>query len=176
VADLTRRTLPAPLSDADRDRLWGDLAGDAKVAHRTVYELIAAGPDAVADLERRLQPVPAEAPPIDNLLADLGSERFAAREEATKALGRMGPAIEPALRKALEGKPSAEARSRIERLLDRLRAEESRQQRAVAVLAAVDTPEARKLLHKLAEGAPAAGLTRAAKAAIERLERPAVRR
>src|SRR5262249_33944721 len=86
VADQTRRTLPAPLSDADRPGLWGALAGDARAAPGAVYELIAAGPDSVADLERRLQPVPAEAPPIDNLLADLGSERFAAREEATKAL------------------------------------------------------------------------------------------
>jgi hypothetical protein len=170
VADVTRRP-PVGLSAEDRDRLWGALAGDAKAANKAIYALAAAEPDAVADLGRRLQPVPVAATPIDKLLADLDSDRFAVREEATKALERLGPAIEMEVRKALEGQSSAEARGRMERLLDGLRADVPRQRRAVAVLEAIGTLEARQVLRRLAGGAPGATLTREARAALDRLER-----
>jgi HEAT repeat protein len=117
--------------------------------------------------------VPAETPALDKLLTDLGSDRFATREEATRALERLGPEAEAELRKALEAKPSAEVRLRIERHLDRLQTDESRHVRAVAVLEKVGTPEARQQLRRLADGAPPARLTREAKAALERLGRRA---
>jgi RNA polymerase sigma factor (sigma-70 family) len=173
VADVTRRQ-SVGLSGEDYDRLWGDLAGDAKASHKAVYALAAAGPHAVADLARRLQPVAAAATPVNKLLADLDSDRFTVREEAMKALERLGPAIEMELRKALEGQPSAEARSRIERLLDGWQF--PRQRRTIAVLEAIGTPEAREVLRRLANGAPGATLTREAKAALDRLERVAAPR
>lgn len=43
--------------------------------------------------------------------------------------------------------------------------------RAVEVLEQIDTPEARRLLAELAQGAAAARLTQEAKAALERLEK-----
>ncbi len=62
------------------------------------------------------------APPLDadklkSLIAELDSDNFAVRERATHQLEAQGAHAQPALRKALEGKPSAEARRRMERLL-----------------------------------------------------------
>jgi hypothetical protein len=75
----------------------------------------------------------------------------------------------------LEGKPGLEVRRRIERLLlpllePGLSTERLRQRRAVAVLEQVGSPEAVKVLRRLAKGAPGAALTREAKAALRRLE------
>src|SRR5438034_2118916 len=52
------------------------------------------------------------------LIADLDSSRFVVRERAARELEGLGSAAEPALRKALAGKPSLEACNRIEKLLD----------------------------------------------------------
>ena len=49
-------------------------------------------------------------------MADLDNESFTARQQAESELEKMGPAIEPALRKALEGKSSLEVRRRIEKV------------------------------------------------------------
>lgn len=53
-------------------------------------------------------------------IADLDSDSFAARQNATRELEKQGHAAGPALRKAREGQPNLEARRRIEQLLDRL--------------------------------------------------------
>jgi hypothetical protein len=82
----------------------------------------------------------------------------------------------PALRKVLEGKPSLEVRKRVESLLDALKepvtsSEKLRLLRAVETLERADSPEARALLERLAQGTPEARLTREAKAALQRLAR-----
>jgi hypothetical protein len=51
-------------------------------------------------------------------IADLGSDDFKIRDRASQELAELGPAAAAELRAALAGKPSAEARDRIERLLD----------------------------------------------------------
>jgi hypothetical protein len=54
---------------------------------------------------------------LNDLIAALGSDEFAVREKATRDLAKQGEHAHAALRKALEGKVSTEARKRIERLL-----------------------------------------------------------
>jgi hypothetical protein len=51
-------------------------------------------------------------------IADLGSDDFKTRDRATRELAELGPAVAAELRAALAGKPTAEARDRIERLLE----------------------------------------------------------
>jgi len=85
----------------------------------------------------------------------------------------MGGAADEALRKALEGNPSAELRQRVRHLLDGSRPAELspdrlRESRALEILEGMGTPEARRLLEELAKGAPGAGLTEQAKAALGR--------
>jgi hypothetical protein len=80
----------------------------------------------------------------------------------------------PALRAALQGKPSLELRRRAQQLLDELdtatlSGERLRGVRAVAVLEHIGSAEARKLLDTLASGAPEALRTQEAKAALARL-------
>ncbi len=64
--------------------------------------------------------VPPDARQVARWIAELDSPKFPERERASRELEKLGRAAGPALRRALEGKVSAEQRGRIERLLDRL--------------------------------------------------------
>jgi RNA polymerase sigma factor (sigma-70 family) len=172
-----RNSLPkAGLSAEELNALWGDLAGaDAPKAHRAMQALLAAG-QAVSFLKGRLRPAPAlDGGRIDRLLADLDSDQFAAREKASRELRQLGDGAEPALRKALSGKPSAEQRRRLKELLREMSTlgpgDRLRELRSVEVLEHLGTPDARRVLASLAEGGPDARLTREAKASLERLAR-----
>jgi hypothetical protein len=77
------------------------------------------------------------------------------------------------LRRRLTDHPSLELRRRVQAILDTLDVARSperlRQVRAMETLEAMATPEARQLLHKLADGEPMAVQTREAKASLQRL-------
>jgi HEAT repeat protein len=62
----------------------------------------------------------ADAKQVQRWLEDLDSNEFQVREKATRQLEKLGHAIGPAVRQTLKGQPSAEARRRIEYLLDRM--------------------------------------------------------
>jgi RNA polymerase sigma factor (sigma-70 family) len=181
VTGLHTRTRPGPtdLTAEKLSGLWADLAStDAARAYRAEQVLFGAGGEAVALLKERLRPSAAvDAKRVDQLLADLDSDEFAVRETAARELEGLGEGAEPALRQALAGRPSAEVRRRVEGLLEKLDVahtpERLRAVRALEVLEYVGTEEARKLLRQLATGAPEARLTREAKAALGRLDRPA---
>ena len=101
-------------------------------------------------------------------------ERFDVRERAVRELEKLGERAEPAVRMALAGKPSLDARRRLEGLLNRpevasLSAETVRQIRAVEVLESIGNPEAVRLLDKLAAGPAEMRLTQEALASARRL-------
>jgi hypothetical protein len=166
----------APRMESELGRLLDALSGEPAAAFRAQGTLVLAGDRAVSLLGARI--LPARAPAegmVERLIARLDSENFAIREEAATELQKLGDQAEPALRRASSGADSLEMRRRLERLLaplqePRLSAERLRQRRAVAVLEQIGSPEARKVLEKLARGAPGAGLTREANAALRRLE------
>jgi hypothetical protein len=157
--------------------LWTELGGtDAAKAWRAAWRL-ADSPDAALPLLReRLKPTTAAPATVtDPLLVDLDNDSFAKRKQALQRLRDLGPRAEPALRKALEAKPSPEQRRQVEELLAALAspgrpltAEELREVRAVLVLERLASPEARRLLEALAEGIKAARLTQEAQAALQR--------
>jgi RNA polymerase sigma factor (sigma-70 family) len=157
---------------------WDDLAGEPAKAHQAVGALAAARSSA-GFLAKRLEPVAApDEGRLARLVADLDAERFEDREAATKELERLHVLAGPALRRALTASTSAEARRRVEGLLEKLarplgHPELLREVRAVEALEHAGTPEARALLQRLAGGAPEARLTREAKASLERLARRA---
>jgi hypothetical protein len=166
-----------PLAAADLDACWNDLAGeDAASAYRAMRKLIVSPGGAIAFLAAHLQPAtPADANRLAKHIADLDSDAFTTRAAAMKELAQLGQLAESALRKALAGSPSTEARRRMEQLLEKLatatlNGESLRQWRAIETLEHLATPEARQLLEKLASGAADARLTREAKAAQERLK------
>jgi WD40 repeat protein len=173
---LTKRPTGTKLSDADLTDLWADLAdADARRAWEAQRTLVAAPEASAPFLRGRLRPVPAaDAEKVARLIADLDSDRFAARDRALRGLAALHEAAAPGLEEALRGRLSLEARRKVERLLAGLRdgksARQLRQVRAVEALEHLGTGEARLLLAALAGGVPQARLTREAKAALRRLD------
>ena len=113
---------------------------------------------------------------VAQLIADLNADAFTKRETASAELVRLEERVEDALRRALQHDASPEAKRRIGALLEvidchTLSPETLGAVRAVEALERIGTPEARKLLETLATGAPAARLTRDAKASLKRLEK-----
>jgi WD40 repeat protein len=172
--DLTRlrQRPPAPpaLSAREVDALWADLASaDAARAYRALWTLAGVPKQAMALLGKRLRPVTAADPKrVGPLLADLDSPRFAVRKRAEQELAKLGDSAEPALRTALAGAPSVEVRQRIERLLGKRGGERLRYVRALEVLEIIGAAQAGPLLKRLAQGASGAGLSREAKASLQR--------
>jgi WD40 repeat protein len=178
VSALTRAAPPpAPrLEDKQLDQLWADLAGaDASRAFRAIWALAAAAPQTVPWLGERLRPVlPADPRRVARLIAGLDSEEFATRERAARELEALGESAGPALRKAVAGGPSAEVRRRVAHLLDQVdrpasSPERLRVLRAIEVLEHSATPEARRVLGRLAGGMPGARVTEEAKRSLHRL-------
>jgi tricorn protease-like protein len=181
VWDLTRlpggtRPRAEVLKGPELEGLWGDLAGtDAKRAYRAVLRLAGSPEQAVPFLAGRLKSVPeGKPPPIALLIAQLDADDFLVRERATEQLEKIGRRAVPALRRALEGKPSLEQRRRIEALLRKLGGDGPtgaglRQLRVVEVLEKAGTPAARKVLETLAKEDPKGETGREARAALTRL-------
>jgi WD40 repeat protein len=178
LADLDRLRPPPPAPPADGfGAWWDDLAGDAARAHRAAWGLAGVGDPAVRYLAGKLRRIDSPGPQrLDALVAALDSDRYADRAKATAELERFGPLAEPALRRALAGRPSIELRRRAEGLLAKAQAwatapETLREFRAVAALERAGTAEARALLAELAGGDPDAALTRDARGALGRIGR-----
>jgi hypothetical protein len=177
-------SLGRPLSPAEVERYWVALAGadpdEAADAMGYLASAPAANQRTVPFLRKTLKAaLPPDAERLRRLIADLDSDGFDVREKAQGELERMGEDAVPALRKALDSKPSAEARRRMKSILEKPwtpSPEIMQAIRAVEVLETIGTPDARQLLESLAEGAPEAGLTREARAALERLAQKLPRR
>jgi hypothetical protein len=154
-----------------------DLAGDnAEQAYASVWELVGAPKEAVAFLgEQRALFERADGQAIRRWIGDLDSDKYPERERASQELGLILDEAEPQLKKALSGNPSAEARRRIELLLQARSAgitgRELQRLRVVEVLEHIATPAAVAVLRKLATGPTDSRPTNEAKAALARLER-----
>jgi WD40 repeat protein len=153
--------------------LWADLAEkDEGRAYRAVCLLAAAGDKGVALLERRLRPAPAlDGKRVARLFAALDGNEFHERERAAEELAKLGEQVEPAIERLLATRPSLEVQRRLTAIRRARHPEVARQVRATVVLERIGTRDARRLLSALARGAPEAGLSREARAALERLGR-----
>jgi RNA polymerase sigma factor (sigma-70 family) len=166
----------AKLMPADVAKLWDDLASaDAQAAYQAIAALAAAPGQAVPFLSEKLKPAAAPDPAlVAQLIADLDSKNFAARQKAAAALEKLAELVVLQLRAALEKPLALEAAQRIEKILDLvarqpLPAEKLRDLRAVEALESIATPNARAVLQALGQGAAGAHLTRDAQAALLRL-------
>jgi RNA polymerase sigma factor (sigma-70 family) len=156
--------------------LWDDLAdADPAQAYAAVWRLALAPGQAVPLLRLHLKPATAaQVNEIRKAIMDLDNNAFSVRGKASQRLRSLGLAAAPALRATLENKTSLEMRRRIEQVLGEMRdqpGESLRMLRAMAVLEYAGTPEARRLLGELADGAEGAWLTCTAMAARERRDR-----
>jgi hypothetical protein len=178
VSEVTHHTkVPKALESKGPEQLWTDLASeDAGKGYQALWTLSASPKEATRFLSLRLKPIKATRPErIRQLIADLDSQSFRTREEASKELTRLGPEAEPAFRTALKKDLSAEARRRVEAILitppDRLvhDPEILRGLRAIQALEFIGTLEARQILQELAKGATGAMETQKAQKSLARL-------
>jgi RNA polymerase sigma factor (sigma-70 family) len=153
------------------EALWDDLNGaNVSKSHQALWALVAAGEQAVPIVRMKLRPDEAGSRRAGKLIADLDADSFAAREQATAELEKLGLSAETPLRQALEKQPSLETRRRIETLLEKIDGQGyARLARALQVLEQIGTPEARKALEELAKGPRELRLAREAQASLERL-------
>jgi WD40 repeat protein len=178
LADLQQPVKRQPLTAKQLENLWIQLqSDDAAKAYDAICQLAAVPKQSVAFLDSRLKPMsPADPKRLVQLLADLDSPLFATRAKASKELASLQELAEPALRKALTAKQSLEVRLRIEGVLAKLEGilrtpDRLREVRALEVLEHAGVSEAREVLKKLSQGAPAAWTTQEAIAALKRLNR-----
>ncbi len=114
---------------------------------------------------------------IARLIADLDDNAFDVREKASLGLQRLDGIAEPALRRTLDKTESAEVRTRVRALLEKLNSPTGPPSdalirlRALEAVANMGTPEARELLKELAKGDAADPQTQEAQASLKRLER-----
>jgi RNA polymerase sigma factor (sigma-70 family) len=161
---------PAALS-----QLWDDLAGpDVAKAYRATWALSEA-PYALDFMRKKLPVVVVpEKDRVRRLIDDLNGDRFEVREAASRALAELAELAVPALEAASKTLASAEQGKRLGDLLARLKDRSTPQQilrtRAVQVAELAGTAEARQTLQEWARGAPDAGLTQEARAALGRLD------
>jgi hypothetical protein len=165
--------------NAKLETLWETLAGDDSVSAFQAERLLSARADAPVFLAARLREL-AASDAFDNdlqrvakLLADLDSEDFETRDKAGKALKSLGKVAEPALRKAVEGNPSAEVKRQLEEMLTEIArgtpsAEMLRLGRTLETLEWIGTPEARQAIEAAAKEARGQWLREAAAAALRR--------
>jgi WD40 repeat protein len=166
----------AALGERELDSLWANLASpDAAAAFQAMRTMWLHPRQGVTLLQARLRPSTGPDPSqIPQLIKALDDNRFARREEAMRTLTQLGKLAESGLRQSLAQNPSAEARRRMEQLLDRLQRpapdpEMLRALRAIEILEPMTDPEARQLLQKLAKGMLSAETTREARAALDRM-------
>jgi hypothetical protein len=172
---------PAQALSAERLRiLWDDLAGrDPATAYFALWELVSDPAKTVPFLAERVRPItPTDPRRLNQLLANLDANLFQVRQQATLDLKQMEKLAKPAIRLALEQRPSPEARLRMERMLARIQdaiytPDTIRALRAIEVLEHIGTKEAQTALDQFAAGVPEARLTRDAKAAVQRLRNTA---
>jgi hypothetical protein len=174
--DIKENDVSTPAERAEGH--WTALADlDAIKAGQALAALEEISESALALLRERLKPITgAPAGQIERWIADLDSETFAVRTNAQQELHRHREEAAPALRKLLEGKPSAEAARQAKEILKEVTGarndpERLRQTRAVELLERIGTPEARTILEEAATGLPTASLTLEAKAALARWPR-----
>jgi RNA polymerase sigma factor (sigma-70 family) len=160
-----------PLAPEEMLRLWAEMAGDAGNAERAIWTLVRAPGHAIPFLMDKLRPVPpGDAEAIGKRIAELASDNFPTRQVASRVLEEMGEAAEAVLRKALQGKLPLEGQRRVELLLQTREKDMLRTFRALDVLDAIGTEEARAVLEMIAKGSANGRLTEAARAAVSRIE------
>ncbi|HYT88356.1 MAG TPA: hypothetical protein VEL76_06520 [Gemmataceae bacterium] len=181
AAVFGKTPLKAPLSRQTLAQLWQDLAAaDPVTAGAAVRALVAGRKDSVAFLDGQLRKrdIP-EKKWILKLIADLSDNSFKAREAATRELENLGERAEPFLQVAVKEPGSDEGLRRLRALLAKLRPpegalppEQARLLRVIRILEWASTPEARRVLERLAGEALPSGLAADARRAVERLRVP----
>jgi hypothetical protein len=170
------------MAPAKFERLW-DALSDNATAHEAELALAAGGDGTVKLLGAKLPPLaPIDPQRIQNLITQLDADAAQQKEQAMAELTKLAPLAEPELKKALAGKLSDDARTRLEVVLREAKAQLPadhaietitdpglrREARAIRILGLIGTPSAADFLRHLTRGPSAAPRIQLAKAALRR--------
>jgi hypothetical protein len=164
------RALKATVSKEQLHRLWDDLGSDdAARAYQAMRALCSHPRETAGCLREQMPPVPTvPAAWIAQRIAELDNNSFSVRESAMRELEKKGEAVEAALRKAQQNRPSPEVQRRLNRLLKNLDRETLQFLRGLEVLEHLRTPEAKRVLQSISSGMASARRAREAKASLLR--------
>jgi hypothetical protein len=179
---VSAKAEPASLGAATLDTLWDDLAKEDSPRAYQIIGTLANRADAVPFLRARLtgpsfsatfDDDPAR---IGKLITDLDHEDFETRENAAKGLTDLGRVAQAELKKALENKPSAEAKRRLQELLaavakPEMPTELQRFHRACEALELAGGADARAVFVALAKESRVRWMREEAERALKRLGR-----
>ena len=104
------------MSNEEMEACWEQMAGDPVKAWVAAYEMIEAGPRALAFLQEKVKPKKNK--DITELLKQLDDDEYEVREAATVKLAGLRPEIDQQLKRALKESKSFEVTMRLERILD----------------------------------------------------------
>ncbi len=175
--ELTHQGPPLQLSARDLTGLWADLADrDYDKSDAAWRKLGAAGDHAIAFLKERVRPIAVpslDLKRVEKLLADLDSDRFATRENATRELMSLGELAIVPLQRFLEKPPSLEAERRAQAVLEKLKEpvltpDRLRVLEALELLEAMRSPRAVALLQEIERDALILQIRREARQAAQR--------
>jgi hypothetical protein len=158
-AVLNREFKEPAWTEADRDRLWSDLASaDAAAAFAAMTKLKRSPKPAVELIRDRLQWSKASKE-LNAWIDRLGSSDFATRKKAHDAIEQLGERARPVLAKALPQAKSVEHKRRVEALLAQLERPFTAPNglgllRVIEVLDGLETAEAVALLREMSADAP----------------------
>jgi hypothetical protein len=176
--ELTTKGMPKALSAQDLAALWDELANpDAVRAEDAWRKLGSAGDDAVPFLRKKIRPL--VAPEVDlakyeRWATDLGSEKYATRERATRDLLAAGELAVAPLQQLLSNQPNPEAAKRANFVLQKLSTpvrtpERTRVLEAVALLERVGSAPAVALLKEIERDTVFASIRQEAHLALQRV-------
>ena len=118
---MLSKVKPGPVVTAFRtvEPMWEAPSGaNAPKAHQAINALGSTPKEALELLRKQVRAEAlADERQIAKWIEQLEDRRFARREQATRELERLGPLAESAMKKALEGNPSLDAKRRLETLL-----------------------------------------------------------
>jgi WD40 repeat protein len=184
VWDLNRPLQPGTFPDRLGEKVlaahWQTLfQPDATAADKAIWGLVYAARDSVPFLKKHLRPaIRPDGKRVDLLLSNLGSADFKTRRDADAELESYGELILTKLDEAFKQPTIPEKRRRLEGLLHKAQLaalpygspDRVGQLHALEVLEKIGSREAKQLLRELADGAPDARLTIAARESLSRVE------
>lgn len=164
--------LPPATSAAARARCWSLLVSPGPLAGQRALSALARRPEADQLAEERLVLSVAGKKRVAQLVRGLDADQPLRREEAQNALATLGQAAGPALRRALQAKPSPEARRRLRALVEQLdgTAAWGAHGRALDLLERRATPAAVRVLKAIAAEKDGGWFSVEAREALERLK------
>lgn len=164
------------LTDAQLKAVWGDLGASDPGKGLQAAAVLYGSKQALSFLKDNLK---FETPKVDaaqlaKLVKELDSDEFETRENAEKALEKLGMAALAALQAAIDDKAtSMEVKMRAQRLVAKFKDNSPilQAQRGVEVLVALNTPEAKALIETIAKGPDGDLVVPVAKKALERIQK-----